>query len=180
MNKKIYIFIVFCITAFLITGCKSLNQTSETPTKQNTQIINGIDPEDMPENNAPKQENDFSCKGIDTSKINKTTLKKVLTDMANMERNVTKGREEFEDFSDYIMKGNPEGFYYDHSYSNPGGFGILVKHEGDNQENLVIYGPLPKIRFHHCVVPVSENPDLSFCCAVQELNNNYVIRQYKI
>lgn len=86
MNKKIYIFMLFCITAFLVTGCKSLNQTSETPTKQNSQIVNGIEPGDMPENDAPKQKSDFSCKGIDTSKIDKTILKKVLTDMANMER----------------------------------------------------------------------------------------------
>ena len=179
MNKKVCIFAVFCAVALLMTGCKSLSSAPSENGRSAVTKVKGIDPDDMPENRAHRQESDFSCKGVNTSKIDKNVLKKVLKDMAEMERNLTKNLDKFENFTDWRMGGAPEGFYYDDPYSNPWGFSVRTEHKKGG-ENIVIYGPVPSVRFHQCIMPVTEDADRAFCCAVQELNGNYAVRQYNI
>ena len=70
-------------------------------------------------------------------------------------------------------------FCYNNPYANPLSMEISVGHKSGG-ETLVIYGPNPETLFHQCVMPVKENADAAFCCAVHELNPEYEVRQYSL
>ena len=122
---------------------------------------------------------DISCENVDTSVVNKKMLKKVLASLKEMEKMVLKSWSP-DVYSDFGGGGPyPDLFYYDDPYANPDGMGIRVEHK-DGGENLVIYGPFPKLIMHQCVMPVKENASAAFCCAVHELDPKYEVRQYSL
>ena len=125
----------------------------------------------------------FSCKNVNTSKINKKELKIAINTMNNAKNNLTEGVDRFENFTDGFLGLDLKTIKPDYMYSNPDGFAVRAANAKGN-EILVIYGPTPRMIFKHCIIPANDSqnakPDLSFCCAVKNIDDDFVIRQYNI